>query len=92
MPDTWEWARRVEADRKERRRELVRLAEVEESERKMRALRAELEEVRREKSRLADSFIEALRVAVNMACTCGGDGPGDCCSACEVWHMMRGQL
>jgi DNA repair exonuclease SbcCD ATPase subunit len=92
MSDTWEWARRVAEEREQRRRELVRLAEVEESERKVRGLRAELEDVRREKSRLADSFRGALRHAVNMACTCGGDGPGDCCPACEVWHLMRGRL
>jgi DNA-binding IclR family transcriptional regulator len=88
MSDTWLWAQRIEEERKERRRERERLAVAEESDRKMRALRAELEEARREKSRLADSFREMLQHAVSMACTCGGDGPGDCCSACEVWHLM----
>ena len=35
---------------------------------------------------------EALRAAVDDACTCGGGGPGDCCPACEVWHALRAAL
>ena len=26
--------------------------------------------------------------AVNGACSCGGNGPGDGCPACEVWHVI----
>jgi hypothetical protein len=47
------------------------------------------------KERQADPLTpwwDALREACDSACTCGGDGPGDCCPACEVWHLMRGQL
>jgi len=26
--------------------------------------------------------------AVNMACTCGGNGPGEGCPECEVYHAI----
>jgi hypothetical protein len=33
---------------------------------------------------------DALRNAVNMACTCGGNPPGpDACPACVVWHHLK---
>lgn len=38
---------------------------------------------------VTSDFLVYLREAVDLACTCGGGGPGDGCPACEVWHMMR---
>lgn len=37
-------------------------------------------------------LIDIIREAVNSACTCGGDGPGMCCPACEVWHSIKRQV
>jgi hypothetical protein len=31
----------------------------------------------------------ALRNAVDAFCSCGGDGPGSGCQACEVWHRVK---
>jgi hypothetical protein len=36
-----------------------------------------------------DNGYDALREAVDTACTCGGAGPSDGCPACQVWHFMR---
>lgn len=27
--------------------------------------------------------------AINEACTCGGESPGACCPACEVYHAIK---
>jgi hypothetical protein len=34
---------------------------------------------------------EALTKAVNAVCTCGGGPPGECCQACEVYHMVKAE-
>ena len=48
----------------------------------LRLANAELARVKRE-------FVYTMRrveEAVNETCTCGGNGPGEGCLACEVWH------
>ena len=30
----------------------------------------------------------AIRRAVDAACTCGGGEHGNCCPACHVWHVL----
>lgn len=38
-------------------------------------------------------FQEALRVAINRRCACGGSGPGEGCDLCDVWHeVINGQV
>jgi hypothetical protein len=36
----------------------------------------------------AQRSTEAIRRAVDAACTCGGAGPGEGCPACNVWHAL----
>jgi hypothetical protein len=33
--------------------------------------------------------VDALTAAVNEVCSCGGGPPGECCQACEVYHILR---
>ena len=51
------------------------------------ALKAEDANAANQTVRLAD-----VERAVNAACTCGGDGPGAGCPACEVWHALRAKM
>jgi hypothetical protein len=39
-----------------------------------------------------DQWQNALREAVNENCSCGGNGPGEGCAACEVWHATLGMM
>jgi len=41
-------------------------------------------------SEISIALKEAIRVAVNRNCSCGGKGPfdPDCCPACKVWHDL----
>lgn len=47
----------------------------------------------RELAELRDTVrLSAIESAVNAACTCGGGGPGACCPACAVWHIVSGRV
>lgn len=37
---------------------------------------------------LEDRTTELLRNAINERCTCGGGGPNECCTACDIWHAV----
>ncbi len=49
----------------------------------------EIERLREENNWLQKRpSVNGIRQAVNEHCTCRGEGPGDGCPACEIWHML----